>query len=132
MRKQMSRADRSLFIFAIYLAIVGAWLILSPNSFLRLFGFPPTDQVWIRIVGMCFGALAFYYALSSVMNLRPFIQLTVYARALTLPFFILLVALGLTQPVLILFGVIDLAGAIWTQIALRQADQARRANRHIR
>jgi hypothetical protein len=128
----MSRAARSLFVFAIYLGIVGAWLILSPNSFLRLFGFPPTDQVWIRIVGMCFGALAFYYALSSVMNLRPFIQLTVYARALTLPFFILLVALGLTQPVLILFGVIDLAGAIWTQIALRQADQARRANRHIR
>lgn len=128
----MSRAARSLFVFAIYLAIVGPWLILSPNSFLRLFGFPPTDQVWIRIVGMCFGALAFYYSLSSVMNLRPFIQLTVYARALTLPFFILLVALGLTQPVLILFGVIDLAGAIWTQVALRQTDQARRANRHIR
>jgi hypothetical protein len=128
----MSRAARSLFVFAIYLGIVGAWLILSPNSFLRLFGFPPTDQVWIRIVGMCFGALAFYYALSSVMNLRAFIQLTVYARALTLPFFILLVALGLTQPVLILFGVIDMAGAIWTQVALRQPDQARRANRHIR
>jgi hypothetical protein len=69
---------------------------------------------------MCFGALAFYYSLSSVMNLRPFIQLTVYARALTLPFFILLVALRLTQPVLIVFGVIDLAGAIWTEVALRR------------
>ena len=118
----MSRADRSLFIFAIYLAIVGAWLVLSPNSFLRLFGFPPTNEVWIRIVGMCFGALAFYYALSSMMNLRPFIQLTVYARALTLPFFILLAAFRLTQPVLIVFGVIDLAGAIWTEVALRRTD----------
>jgi hypothetical protein len=128
----MSRAARSLFIFAIYVAVVGAWLILSPNSFLHFFGFPPTDQVWIRIVGMCFGALAFYYSLSSVMNLRPFIQLTVYARALTLPFFIGLVALRLTQPVLILFGVIDLAGAVWTEIALRRTDQVRRANRHSR
>jgi hypothetical protein len=128
----MSRAARSLFVFAIYLGIVGAWLILSPNSFLRLFGFPPTDQVWIRIVGMCFGALAFYYSLSSVMNLRPFIQLTVYARALTLPFFIVLVVLRLTQPVLILFGVIDLAGAVWTEIALRRTDQVPRANRHSR
>jgi hypothetical protein len=128
----MSRAARSLFIFAIYVAVVGAWLILSPNSFLRFFGFPPTDQVWIRIVGMCFGALAFYYSLSSVMNLRPFIQLTVYARALTLPFFIGLVALRLTQPVLILFGLIDLAGAVWTEIALRRTDQVPRANRHSR
>src|SRR3990172_5636604 len=118
----MSRAARSLFIFSIYVGVIGAWLILSPNSFLRFFGFPPTDQVWIRIVGMCFGALAFYYSLSSVMNLRPFIQLTVYARALTLPFFIVLVALRLTQPVLILFGVIDLAGAVWTEIALRRTD----------
>ncbi|HLE03984.1 MAG TPA: hypothetical protein VI729_05135 [Anaerolineales bacterium] len=128
----MSRAARSLFIFSIYVGVVGAWLILSPNSFLRLFGFPPTDQVWIRIVGMCFGALAFYYSFSSVINLRPFIQLTVYARALTLPFFILLVTLSLTQPVLILFGVIDLAGAVWTEIALRRTDQVPRTNCHSR
>ena len=128
----MSRAARSLFIFSIYVAVIGAWLILSPNSFLGFFGLPPTDQVWIRIVGMCFGALAFYYSLSSVMNLRPFIQLTVYARALTLPFFIVLVVLRLTQPVLILFGVIDLAGAVWTEIALRRTDQVPRANRHSR
>lgn len=116
----MSRPAHSLFIFSIYVAIIGAWLMLIPNSFLRLFGFPTTDEVWIRIVGMCFGALAFYYALSALKNLRPFIQLTVYARALTLPFFALLVALRLTLPVLLLFGAIDLAGAIWTELALRR------------
>jgi len=120
----MSWPARTLFVFAIYLAIVGAWLILSPNSFLRVFGFSPTKEVWIRIVGMCFGGLAFYYALSSVMNLRRFFKLTVYARMLTLPFFVLLVILKLAQPVLILFGLIDLAGAGWTSIALRRTESA--------
>ena len=120
----MSQPARSLFIFSIYVAFIGAWLMLLPNSFLRLFGFPTTDEIWIRIVGMCFGGLAFYYALSSLKNLRQFIQLTVYARLLTLPFFILLVGLRLTQPVILVFGVIDLLGAIWTEAALRRTQDS--------
>jgi hypothetical protein len=34
-------------------------------------------------------------------------------------FFIAFVVAGLAPPTLILFGVIDLAGAIWTALALR-------------
>jgi len=119
--RAMGRAARTLFAFAVYVSAVAALLIFVPDTFLGWFGFPPTHEVWIRIVGMCFGGLAFYYVFGSLEDLRPFIRLTVFARSLTLPFFAVLVGLGLTKPVLLLFGVIDLAGALWTAWALRRA-----------
>lgn len=115
----MNKAAWSMVIFAIYVGITGAMLIFVPNAFLGGLGFPPTYEVWIRIVGMCFGGLAFYYGLGGMMNLREFSHLTVYARSLTLPFFAILVLLTGTKPVLLIFGVIDLLGALWTWVALR-------------
>jgi hypothetical protein len=115
----MSYAAKTLLIFSVYLATVAALFVIVPNVLLEFLGLPSTHEVWIRIVGMCLGGLAFYYAVGALQNITPFIQLTVYARSLTIFFFSGLVLLGLTQPVVIVFGVIDLLGAIWTEIALR-------------
>jgi len=46
------------------------------------------------------------------------LSMKVFAGYLLL-FFIAFVVAGLAPPVLILFGVIDLAGAAWTALALR-------------
>lgn len=116
----MTKAGWSLSLFALYVGFVGALLIFVPNAFLNFLGFPPTREIWIRIVGMCFGGLAFYYGLGALKNFRGFMQLTVYARGLTLPFFSIMVVLSGTKPILLVFGVIDLLGAIWTQFALRE------------
>jgi hypothetical protein len=45
----------------------------------------------------------------------------VYGRALVIVFFVAFVVLGLAEPLLIGFGLVDLAAAIWTALALRSA-----------
>jgi hypothetical protein len=56
----------------------------------------------------------------------PFARLTVHARTAVLVFFVLFVLAGLVKPVLILFGAIDFAGALWTAAALRGVARAPR------
>jgi len=51
--------------------------------------------------------------------LIEFFRWTVYARPTLIIFFIAFVLLGYVNPALILFGIVDLLGAIWTGLALR-------------
>jgi hypothetical protein len=51
--------------------------------------------------------------------MTDFLKLTVYTRSSLIVFFAAFVLLGLASPPLILFGVVDLLGAIWTGLALR-------------
>ncbi len=115
----MSKAARSLFIFGIYLIFLSLGFLLLPNYVLKVFGFPETSEPWIRIMAMLLLFLAYYYIQAARKELRTFFQLTVYARAAVIVFFIAIVVLGLAKPILILFGVVDLAAAIWTGVALR-------------
>ena len=41
----MSKAARSLFVFGIYLIVIGLGFLVMPNVPLGLFGFPPTSEV---------------------------------------------------------------------------------------
>ena len=115
----MSKSARSIFVFSLYLYVLGAILVLIPNVLLRLFLFPATNEVWIRVVGMLVFLLGFYYFQVARNELRKFFQWSVYARSAVLLFFIAFVIAGLAPPVLILFGIIDAAAAIWTQLSLR-------------
>ena len=38
----MSKASRSIFVFGIYLIVIGLGFLLMPNVVLRVFGFPET------------------------------------------------------------------------------------------
>ena len=70
----MSKSARSLFVFSLYLYVLGAILVLIPNVLLRLFFFPATDEVWIRVVGMLVFILGFYYFQASRNELKNFFQ----------------------------------------------------------
>ena len=48
----MSKSARSVFVFGIYLALLGSVLVVAPNVLLSLFGVALTDEVWIRVVGV--------------------------------------------------------------------------------
>jgi len=67
------------------------------------------------------GFLGFYYIQAARKDLVDFFRWTVPVRASVILFFVAFVLLGYAQPTLVLFGVIDLAGAIWTGFALRSA-----------
>ena len=119
----MSKSARSLFIFSIYLFVLGIIFIVIPNVLLNLFTLPETNEVWIRVVGMLVLILGFYYFQASKSDIKKFFQWTVYGRSAVIVFFIVFVLLDFAPPVLILFGVIDAAAAIWTHLSLRSEKQ---------
>jgi hypothetical protein len=116
----MSPAARSIQVFAVYLALLALALMLAPNTLLDLFGMPLTGEVWIRVVGLLLGILGFYYWQAARAGLRQLFGWTVPARLVVPVIFAVFVALGMAPPVLLLFGAVDAAAALWTWSALRR------------
>jgi hypothetical protein len=115
----VSHPARSITVFSGYLVLLGLILLIAPNLLLATFGIPSTSEVWIRIVGVLVLILAFYYAQAARKEMIDFFRWTVPVRSAVIVFFIFFVFLGWVKPVLILFGAIDLVGAILTFMALR-------------
>lgn len=117
----LSAPAKSVLVFGAYLLLLGALLVVAPNFLLGLFRIPPTTEVWIRVVGMLVLVLGAYYSLAAVAEVRAFMRWSVPIRLCVLLFFSAFVVTGLAPPVLVLFGLIDVAGAAWTAWALRSA-----------
>ena len=115
----MSRAARSVLIFGTYMIAIAAVLIASPNALLALCRLPPTREVYIRVLGVVVLTLGLYYVAAARAEALAFFRWTVWGRPLVLAAFVVLVVFRLGPPILILFGAIDAAGAIWTAAALR-------------
>ena len=120
----MSAVARSLIVFGWYLAGFGALLVFVPNLLLGVFGLPPTDEVWIRVVGVLVLIIAYYNVRLGREAYVPYARLTVHARVAVLVFLVAFVLAGLVRPILILVGAIDFAGALWTFAALRSDRRA--------
>ena len=116
----MSRAAKSLFVFGVYLCGLGLTLLLVPNLLLRVFGVPPTNEVWIRINGMLVLCLSFYYVQAAHHGLTAFIRWTVWARVAVIFYFASFVLLVSAPKALLLFGLVDLLAAVWTWRALKK------------
>jgi hypothetical protein len=115
----MSKASRTIQIWSFYVLGLGLIFLFVPNFLLGLFGFPPTDEVWIRIVGVLALILAYFYYNAARQELTALFEWSVIPRAGVILVFIVFVLLDMALPQLILFGVADLAGALWTRSALR-------------
>lgn len=112
----MSAAALSILVFGIYLLVIGTGFILIPNTILPLFKFPKTNEPWIRVLGVVVLVLGFYYITAAQNELSSFFWATVVGRFGVLILFSSLVILKKAKPMLILFGLIDAAGAVWTFI----------------
>jgi len=115
----MSKVAKSVYVFGLYLLLPGMGFLLIPNVLLPLLGAPTTDEPWIRLTGVLVLALAYYYTQAARQELSEFFPLTVRVRTAVFVVFSGFVLLRLAPPALVLFGVIDLAGAIWTQLSPR-------------
>ncbi len=120
----MSSSARTVFFFGIYLALTGLTLLFAPNVLLGMFDLPETSEVWIRVVGMLAGYIGFYYIQAARQELTTFFRLTVYTRSTAILFFAAFVWLGYAELPLVLFGVVDFLGAMWTWWALRAEGRA--------
>jgi hypothetical protein len=117
----MSKSATSVFVFGVYLVLLGLLLVIVPNVLLRIFGFAMTTEVWVRVVGVLVLCLAFYYVQAARRELVEFFQWTVFVRAFVFVCLALFAALKLAAPPLALFGCLDLLGSVWTALCLRRS-----------
>ena len=125
----MSHAALSAKLFAIYVCIVGAVLAIAPNALLALFRLPVTSEVWIRLLGVIAFNVGVFAWVAAKHDDRHFFKASVYTRCGAFVAIVAFGMLGLASPVILLFGVAELAGAIWTGWALR-ADAVPGVRRH--
>jgi hypothetical protein len=118
----MSKSAFSAKVFAIYLFIVGAVLVVAPNVLLSIFQLPQTSEVWIHVIGV----LAFnvgVYAWVAAED-KHFLKASVYTRFVFFVAVTTFAVIGLASPMIIFFGVTDLLGGIWTHFALKADSQS--------
>lgn len=114
----MSHAALSLRLFALYLGANGLILLLVPNLLLALLGLVPTEEPWIRVLGIIVFNLALYYHAGA--DGAAFQRITVVTRVIVLIGFSGLALAGLAPGLLLLFGLVDFMGAVWTALAMRR------------
>lgn len=119
----MSHPAKSVFTFGIYELMIGCGLMIIPNTLLVIFGFHSSNEVWIRVIGALICIFAFYDFQAARNEMTDYFRWSVYARSSVILFFIIFVLSGFANPMLILFGTIDLLGAVWTAFALRKNSQ---------
>lgn len=114
----MTGAARSLQVWAIYATGIGLALVLAPNILLGVFQIEETTGPWIRVAGGVVLALAVVYWNIVSEGSRRMFQATVYDRGL---FAVVAVVLAFTTGPwqLLLFAIIDAAGALWTHLTNR-------------
>ena len=117
----MTTPAQTVRIFGSYLILLAAVLMAAPDLLLEAFGIAPVTDVWIRVTGMLAGFLGVYYIRAAAAGLTSFFAWTVSVRLSVLLFFGTFVFLDLAPPALLLFAIVDAAGAIWTWLALRRA-----------
>jgi hypothetical protein len=115
----VSGSAKSVLLFGIYIACLGILLVFLPNPLLRLVNVPPTREVWIRLAGMLLIFMGFFYVMAGRANLVPFFRWTLVTRGAAAAFVTGFVLTGLIPPVILLFWLGDLAGALWTLFTLR-------------
>ena len=116
----MSNSAKSVFFFGLYVALLGFLLIFFPNPLLRLVNVPATQEVWIHLAGMLLIFVGFFYSMAGQTNFVPFFRWTLVTRGIAVVFLIGFVLAGWVSPVILLFWLGDLAGALWTFFALRK------------
>ena len=116
----MTSTAKSIFYYSFYMLGMGLSLLFIPNLMLGIFGFSPTNDIWIRVLGLfafCAGMLYFYCGRTNQIG---FFRISVFERIV---FFLGMVGIVLflqVDPMLALIGGVDLFGAIWTAVTLRK------------
>jgi hypothetical protein len=73
----MSRAAMSMFVFGIYLLVLGPALVVAPAFLTGLFGLDAPQEVWIRVLGAIITILGFYYLFAARHETKDFFWMTV-------------------------------------------------------
>ncbi len=115
----MQKTYASMYGQMIYVLLSGLALLFIPNVLLTLFGFEPTHEIWIRVLGMLVLVLTIYYYHMARYGNDPVVWATVLGRLFFCGGLVVFVVLGLAKPTLIGFAVAETGLALWTWWELR-------------
>lgn len=115
----MSPAAKSIFVWGVYMIVLGLTFMAIPNTILPLLSYPETHQPWVRVAATVVTILGYYYIVAARHELVPFFRATIVGRFLVLVFYAIFVFLGHFPWELILLPIPDQFGALWTYAALR-------------
>jgi hypothetical protein len=118
----MKSAAFSILTFGAYLAAGGLMLLIFPAQTCHLMSLSPPQGPWIRITGMLMLILSFYCWRAAREDNAAFIRWSLYTRPTTIVFLIWFAAAGWIQPIVIVFGVLDVLATAWTLLAMRRED----------
>ncbi|MEO7391166.1 MAG: hypothetical protein ABIU58_03265 [Ramlibacter sp.] len=116
----MTPSAFSLAVYGIYLLANGVGLAIAPSVLLALLGLPPTEEPWIRVLGLVAGEIGFYFLFAARKGISSFFPATVYGRGAATLVFLALVVFKLGPVQLLLFAAVDLLTAIWTHLAIKR------------
>ena len=119
----MTKAAFSIKASSCYVLVLGLALVVAPNLVLWVMRMPLTDEVWIRVLGVVVINIGVFYWIAAQTESVALFRASVVIRPLVLVWFSAFVALGLTGPMLLVFGAVEAAGALWTWLALRSGQR---------
>jgi hypothetical protein len=120
----MTRAARSVFIFGIYVVAVGLFITFAPTLLLNILKFPPATDHWIRMVGVLSLIIGTYDIVSGRSNAEANLRASIPIRFGFAIACVLLVWQKFMPVQLLPLAAIDVAGAIWTALALKSGRRA--------
>lgn len=115
----MKSAALTVKVFGVYAALAGLALLFAPNILLPVLGLPTTAEIWVHVLGALALVVGYYYWACGTANVRAFFVASVQGRMIFCAACLALVVGADGPPVLIAFGLVDVAGAGWTLAALR-------------
>lgn len=87
--------------------------------------------VMTRLLGIVMIGYAAGFAVAAASDGRLFMRVSVVLRASILPALLVMVALGWLPKILLALGLLDMLGALWTHLELRQRHIQTPAKTHI-
>ena len=115
----MSKTAFTIKASCCYIIALGLALVLVPNLVLSAMRMPPTSDVWIRVLGVVVINIGIFFWVAARTEAIALFHVSVILRPLVLVWFGAFVLLGLANPMLLVFGVIEALGALWTWLTMK-------------
>ncbi len=115
----MTTPAKTIHYFAFYMIFEVVMLLWSPPALLQMVGVDPSDAVWLRVIAGVVAGLTIYYFKISREQIVAMYPITTYERSTV---FVATAALYLFNHlpfIVLLVGIVDLLGALWTLWAMR-------------
>lgn len=117
----MSKAASTIYYFGFYMILEVILLLWCPAFLMKLAGIDPSAAVWLRMIGGIVAGLTYYYFNISQKQVKSLFMISVWERSTVFLVALLLFLLNGAPLALLLVGIVDFLGAMWTLWAIKSS-----------